>query len=786
ANYTITRNWSVTDCAGNNTQHTQVVTVQDTTNPVFVGSLPADVTVQCDNVPAPAVLSATDNCDNNVQVVYSEVFAGQDDACSANYTITRNWSVTDCAGNNTQHTQVVTVQDTTNPVLVGSLPADVTVQCDSVPAPAVLSATDNCDNNVQVVYSEVFAGQDDACSANYTITRNWSVTDCAGNNTQHTQVVTVQDTTNPVFVGSLPADVTVQCDSVPAPAVLSATDNCDNNVQVVYSEVFAGQDDACSANYTITRNWSVTDCAGNNTQHTQVVTVQDSTNPVLVGSLPADVTVQCDSVPAPAVLSATDNCDNNVQVVYSEVFAGQDDACSANYTITRNWSVTDCAGNNAQHTQVVTVQDTTNPVLVGSLPADVTVQCDSVPAPAVLSATDNCDNNVQVVYSEVFAGQDDACSANYTITRNWSVTDCAGNNAQHTQVVTVQDTTNPVFVGSLPADVTVQCDNVPAPAVLSATDNCDNNVQVVYSEIKISNEGKCASDYTLERTWTVTDCAGNSDTHKQIIKVIDTVPPFLPNPISEVINVKCNEIPEKPELQFQDNCSSEITVTYTETTQDQNEYGYVIIRVWIATDECGNSTTITQTINVSIEAFSYVYGSVCNTEAPVDLFSFLDDSIETTGTWLDVNNTGGLNGSILDPRNINPGFYVYRYTINDGNCPRIIEVYMTIDDDCVVLPCGITDLKISKVVTPGNDGYNDTFKIGGIDETCGFRYDIKLFNRWGALIYQNKDYKNDWGGKAEQAISGSNLPAGTYYYVVNIVNSGFDILDGYFYLGTKN
>ena len=637
-----------------------------------------------------------------------------------------------------------------------------------------------------VVYSETFAGQDDNCSANYTITRKWSVTDCAGNNSEHIQVVTVIDETKPTFNGSLPADVTVECDEVPAPVVLTASDNCDNNVAVVYSETFAGQDDNCSANYTITRKWSVTDCAGNNSEHIQVVTVIDETKPTFNGSLPADVTVECDEVPAPVVLTASDNCDSNVAVVYSETFAGQDDNCSANYTITRKWSVTDCAGNNSEHIQVVTVIDETKPTFNGSLPADVTVECDEVPAPVVLTASDNCDSNVAVVYSETFAGQDDNCSANYTITRKWSVTDCAGNNSEHIQVVTVIDETKPTFNGSLPADVTVECDEVPAPVVLTASDNCDNNVIVNYIENKIVETESCKSNYTLERIWTATDCAGNTSVWKQIIKVQDTTPPTLPSPIAEVINVKCNEIPAKPELTFEDNCSSNIEVVYTESApQNQNEYGYVIIRQWVATDECGNSTTIKQTINVSINAFSYVYGSVCNNEEPIDLFSFLEANVETNGTWLDVNNTGGLNGSFLNPKGINPGFYVYRYTISDGACPRVIEVYMTIDDDCIVLPCTVNDLKISKVVTPGDDGYNDTFKIGGL-ESCGFTFDVKVFNRWGALVYENKNYQNDWSGIAKGGISSSNLPSGTYYYIVNIVNSGFDILNGYFYLGTKN
>ena len=338
----ITRTFYAKDFCNNVGSATQIINIDDTTPPTLPNNLPANITVGCNSVPANSSLTAVDNCSGNI--IVSGIDSITATSCGSEYSIQRKWTFIDGCGNQSDYTQTITVEDTTKPTFNGSLPADVTIQCDNVPAPAVLTASDNCDANVQVVYSEVFAGQDDNCSANYTITRKWSVTDCAGNNSEHIQVVTVQDTTKPTFNGSLPADVTVQCDNVPAPAVLTASDNCDANVQVVYSEVFAGQDDNCSANYTITRKWSVTDCAGNNTQHTQVVTVEDTTKPVFSGSLPADVTVQCDNVPAPAVLTASDNCDANVQVVYSEVFAGQDDNCSANYTITRKWSVTDCAG----------------------------------------------------------------------------------------------------------------------------------------------------------------------------------------------------------------------------------------------------------------------------------------------------------------------------------------------------------------------------------------------------------------------------------------------------------
>ena len=55
---TITRTWTVSDCAGNSTSHVQVVTVEDNTAPTFVETLPdTTITVECDNVPAADTLN---------------------------------------------------------------------------------------------------------------------------------------------------------------------------------------------------------------------------------------------------------------------------------------------------------------------------------------------------------------------------------------------------------------------------------------------------------------------------------------------------------------------------------------------------------------------------------------------------------------------------------------------------------------------------------------------------------------------------------------------------------
>jgi gliding motility-associated-like protein len=63
---------------------------------------------------------------------------------------------------------------------------------------------------------------------------------------------------------------------------------------------------------------------------------------------------------------------------------------------------------------------------------------------------------------------------------------------------------------------------------------------------------------------------------------------------------------------------------------------------------------------------------------------------------------------------------------------------------------------------------------------------VKIFNRWGSKVYEAINYQNDWDGYSTNSATSSNqLPSGTYYYVLEIRNSGFEPIQGYIYLGTK-
>jgi gliding motility-associated-like protein len=97
-------------------------------------------------------------------------------------------------------------------------------------------------------------------------------------------------------------------------------------------------------------------------------------------------------------------------------------------------------------------------------------------------------------------------------------------------------------------------------------------------------------------------------------------------------------------------------------------------------------------------------------------------------------------------------------------------------------------IEISKVVTANGDGINDTFNVSDVSE-CGFTTAVQIFNRWGKLVYKSDNYYNTWDGYHDQGGptigAGCKLPTGTYYYIVNVVGSGYAPITGYIYLGTN-
>ena len=213
-------------------------------------------------------------------------------------------------------------------------------------------------------------------------------------------------------------------------------------------------------------------------------------------------------------------------------------------------------------------------------PADAIISCsDSVGQTAlgVANAVDGCGNSINVTFSDVILtinGLDE-------ITRTW-VAAIPGNSVSCTQMIVTEDSNAPMFslvpaftevelnpqgfaLGAepiLPTDFTTECDNIPAPEVLEAYDDCSCEVIEVILEEAQTN----GCEYEITRVWTATDCSGNSVTHTQVLTVEDTISPVLSGTPETEITINCqDDHPVLPLLTADDNCDPSVSVSFEET-----------------------------------------------------------------------------------------------------------------------------------------------------------------------------------------------------------------------------
>lgn len=75
------------------------------------------------------------------------------------------------------------------------------------------------------------------------------------------------------------------------------------------------------------------------------------------------------------------------------------------------------------------------------------------------------------------------------------------------------------------------------------------------------------------------------------------------------------------------------------------------------------------------------------------------------------------------------------------------------------------DIAYSNVFTPNFDGINDCFRPG-FDGRFSECYELKVFNRWGALIFESTGGQNHcWDGHTK---GGKRCDEGTYYYITSL------------------
>ena len=724
----ITRIWTLTDNCGNSTTGSQIITVTDNIKPVFA-NIPAATTISCDEtVPEdPGTVTASDNCSGDVtaSIVFTPGTLVADPSCPNSGIITHKWIVNDGCGNIAEATQEITVTDNVKPVFA-NVPAATTISCDeTVPEdPGTVTASDNCSGDVtaSIVFTPGTLVADPSCPNSGIITHKWIVNDGCGNIAEATQEITVTDNVKPVFA-NVPAATTISCnETVPGdPGNVTASDNCNGDVtaSIVFTPGTLVTDPSCPNSGIITHKWTVNDGCGNIAEATQEITVTDNVKPVFA-NVPAATTISCDeTVPGdPGTVTASDNCNGDVtaSIVFTPGTLVADPNCPNSGTITHKWTVNDGCGNIAEATQEITVTDAIDPTF--TTPEDITIYTDatcqfdaSVEVTGdVNDEADNCstDLNATFVDRDTVPGN---CNGEKVINRIWILTDGCGNFATGSQIITVKDTIDPTFNETLPAaEITAECDAVVEADVLTASDNCNSDVPVVFTETK--TDGDCANSYTLTRTWTATDDCGNETSFTQTVTVSDNTAP----------EVTCNDIT----VQLEANGSTTITVddinggttdacsdidtmfisqaTFNCDNVGENEVTLIVI------DECGNASTCTATVtveegdaNCGLQPFkanndilSFVYCPDETVSGELDLFAndegFTPENVNFTILTDLPEGVSVTDGNLLYA-NENPTeavitfTYSVCHTVNTENCSTAeVTIQLLVDTDCDGVP----------------------------------------------------------------------------------------------------
>lgn len=173
----------------------------------------------------------------------------------------------------------------------------------------------------------------------------------------------------------------------------------------------------------------------------------------------------------------------------------------------------------------------------------------------------------------------------------------------------------------------------------------------------------------------------------------------------------------------------------------------VIVKSGVCDEDTTNIITVTKADLPSVDA-------------GIDTTIVKGDTVQLSGSggvlalWTPGNRLS--DSTIYDPLAYPNKTTTYTLTvINIEGCINSDEVFITVDP-------GIPPIDVKNLITPNNDGANDTWIIVGIEAYPNVA--VRVYNLYGQLVYENENYSNDWGG----TFKNKQLPSGTYWYIVEL------------------
>ncbi len=611
------------------------LTVIDNGIPSLSGC-PDDTTVSClADVPTPANVTADDNCPG-VSLDFTETDNTGGVPCGG--TIERLWVATDDAGNADTCIQIITVDDTEAPVI--TCPADIVVEEDSPGSGSAIvnydpaTAIDNCDADPTI---NLINGPASGSAFVVGITQvTFEAVDECGN--ADTCSFTIEVTEGEVPVVAVCQDVLVDADaSCQADVTAEEVDNGstgytsltlepagpyelgDTQVMLIASND-EGDADTCDA----------------------LITVQDNTPPTItcegdwfVDNDPGECGANID-FEANNRATATDNCDQDVDIVYdppSGFFSA---------SVTPVMAIaTDDAGNADTCEFLLQVLDAEAPVIV--CPNDTTLFEDvqgggTAQVTYTIETSDNCGAIPVNQLAGLPSGSDFPLG---TTTNTFEVQDESGN----------ADTCSfDVTVNPLSDELVARCQDV----TVDADSNCEGNVTPAMVDNGSTGEDislalEPAGPYPLGDTpvkLIVTEPTGAADTCDAIVTVEDNTPPSIACTLGDQTaetDANCEfELPEfaiGADIDITDNCP--LADAITQNPPQGTIVGVGTHTIWlIVTDGAGNKDSCSFELTVEDvtpptvfcpQGTEYVDNDPGTCEATVDLNNFVANVDDNCG-----------------------------------------------------------------------------------------------------------------------------------------------------------
>jgi gliding motility-associated-like protein len=165
--------------------------------------------------------------------------------------------------------------------------------------------------------------------------------------------------------------------------------------------------------------------------------------------------------------------------------------------------------------------------------------------------------------------------------------------------------------------------------------------------------------------------------------------------------------------------------------------------------------------------------SVFNIDVPITI-TFGDTYATCPDQPIEIVATGGeefvwtgpnITGNTLANPMVNPSVDTwYQVVANWGSCYAADSVLVSINSDCDIIDLVIT----TNAFSPNGDGINDNLVFDVANLLNSYSNTVVILNRWGDVIREFIDYNNVdvvWDGTGN---SGVLMPAGTYFYLLEI------------------